>query len=94
MKATLVLRRTETFEDGAALHIVVWLVPAPVPPTGHSFKYRLVYIKEGVRVVGFDNERGKGDHRHLHGDETAYAFTSIASLLEEFTALVAEERRG
>ena len=54
----------------------------------------LVYIKEGVRVVGFDNERGKGDHRHLHGDETAYAFTSIASLLEEFTALVAEERKG
>ena len=92
MKATLVLRRSRSFEDGAALHIVVWLVPAPVPPSGHSFKYRLVHIKEGVRVIGFDNERGKGDHRHLRGVETAYAFTSIAALLEDFTTLVAEER--
>jgi len=37
-------------------------VPTPVPPTTHGFKYRLVYIVNGVRVVGFDNERGKGDH--------------------------------
>jgi hypothetical protein len=93
MKATLILRRSKSFEDGAALHIVVWLVPALVPPSGHSFKYRLVYVREGVRVIGFDNERGKGDHRHLHGDETAYTFTDIATLLEDFTVLVTEERK-
>lgn len=44
-------------------------------------------------MVGFDNERGKGDHRHLHGDETAYAFTDIATLLADFTMLVIEERK-
>ncbi len=93
MQATLILRQTRSFKDGAASHIVVWLVPDPVPPSGHSFKYRLVYVVEGVRVIGFDNERGKGDHRHLHDVETAYAFTSIAALLEDFTALVAEERK-
>ncbi len=93
MKATLILRRSKSFEDGAALHIVVWLVPASVPPSGHSFKYRLVYVREGVRVIGFDNERGKGDHRHLHGDETTYTFTDIATLLEDFTVLVTEERK-
>ena len=46
-----------------------------------------------MRVIGFDNERSKGDQRHLHGVETAYVFTSIAALLEDFTARVAEERK-
>jgi len=34
--------------------------------------YRMVYVVRGVRVIGFDNERGKGDHMHLHGFETPY----------------------
>jgi len=39
----------------------------PVPPCTHCYKYRLVYIVDGVKVLGYDNERGKGDHRHLDG---------------------------
>jgi hypothetical protein len=38
---------------------------ASAPPCGHPFKYRLVLIVEGRRAIGFDNERGKGDHRHV-----------------------------
>jgi len=36
-------------------------VPEPVPPTEHGYKYSAVYVVNGVRVVGFDNERGKGE---------------------------------
>ena len=42
----------------------------------------------GVRVVGFDNERGKGDHCHLHGVERAYRFTTVEALVEDFIAAV------
>lgn len=64
--------------------MVVWRVPQPVPPSVHPYKYRLVYIVEGIRVVGFDNERGKGDHCHLEGREQGYAFVDLDRLIEDF----------
>ena len=66
----------------------VWRVPQPVPPTSHGYKYRAVYSVNGVRVVGFDNERGKGDHCHLDGGERAYRFTTVEALVEDFIAAV------
>ena len=94
MKARLVQSDKLLFEDGAIRQIRIWLVPEPVPPATHRFKYSLVYVVQGVRVVGFDNERSKGDHRHLHGTETSYAFKSIAKLLADFRALIEQERGG
>jgi hypothetical protein len=79
--------------DGSILEIVIWKVPKPVPPTEHGFKYRAVYVLDGVRIVGFDNERGKGDHCHLDGKELPYTFTSVDQLLEDFIAAV-ETRRA
>ncbi|MGD0736205.1 MAG: DUF6516 family protein [Terracidiphilus sp.] len=40
----------------------------------------------GVREVGYDNERGKGDHRHFQGVETAYAFSTVEQLIADFWA--------
>lgn len=47
--------------------MVIWRVPSPVPPSAHRLKYSLFYGRPGVRAVGYDNERGKGDHRHFEG---------------------------
>lgn len=63
MSATPILNDKRVFGRGT-VQIVVWSVPRPVPPSAHRFKYRLVYIRDGRRVLGYDNERGKGDHRH------------------------------
>jgi hypothetical protein len=79
--------------DGSILEIVIWKVPKPVPPSEHGYKYRAVYVVNGVRVVGFDNERGKGDHCHIDRKELPYAFTSVDQLLEDFIAAV-ETRRA
>ena len=79
--------------DGSILEIVIWKLPKPVPPTEHGYKYRAVYVLDGVRFVGFDNERGKGDHCHLDGNELPYTFTSVDQLLEDFIAGV-ETRRA
>ncbi|MEW5966708.1 MAG: DUF6516 family protein [Pseudomonadota bacterium] len=55
------------------------------------FEYRLMYILNGERLVGFDNGRGKGDHKHLDGKESACRFVSIDQLLDDYIAGV--ERR-
>ena len=68
-------------------------MPAYVPPTTHALKYSLFYGRPGLRIVGYDNERGKGDHRHYRGRESAYRFVSIEKLLADFRADV-EAARG
>ncbi len=64
--------------------MVVWQVPKPVPPSEHAFKYRLVFIRENKRLVGYDNERGKGDHKHLGTFEVPYKFVDIETLMADF----------
>jgi hypothetical protein len=39
----------------------------------------LFYGRPGLREVGNDNERGKGDHRHFQGTETPYTFSTWSS---------------
>ena len=58
MRAQLITRFKDVTPEGAILEVVVWKVPAPVPPTEHGYKYSAVYVLDGVRVVGFDNECG------------------------------------
>lgn len=92
MKAKLIHRYKDVTSDGDLIEVVVWRVPDPVEPSEHYFKYRCVYIVDKVRVVGFDNERGKGDHCHLDGVEHSYQFTTLAQLLDDFMNEV-EKRR-
>lgn len=92
MKATLITELKDVSEDGSIIQMIVWRLPAPVPPTEHGFKYRLVYVVDGVRVVGFDNERGKGDHCHLDGKEFPYSFSTVEQLIEDFIKEVDKRR--
>ncbi len=92
MGATLLHRERFDFDDGAVLEMVLWQVPEPVPGSRHRYKYRLYYGRAGKRIVGYDNERSKGDHRHRHGQEEAYRFTAVDRLVADFLADVAEER--
>lgn len=93
MAAKLITSIKNINPDGSILEVVIWKVPKPVPPTEHGYKYRAVYVVDGVRIVGFDNERGKGDHCHMDGKELPYAFTGVDQLLEDFIAAV-ETRRA
>jgi hypothetical protein len=93
MPAELVTRYKSVGLAGDIIEAVVWRLDGPVPPSEHPFKYRLVYIQDGKRVVGFDNERGKGDHSHVDGRERAYRFVGLEQLFDDFTRLV-EERKA
>jgi len=83
MDAILLQRSKQHHADGI-VEIVIWRVPEPIKPCTHGYKYRLVYVVNGVRQVGYDNERGKGDHKHLAGAETTYAFINVTTLLTDF----------
>jgi hypothetical protein len=67
-------------------------VPSPIEPSRHAFKYRLAYVVGGKRVIGYDNEHGKGDHRHTSDGERPYRFTTIDALLTDFVADVEKAR--
>lgn len=88
MRATLIHRFKDVTPDGGIIELVVWRVPESVVPSSHDFKYRAAYALNGVRVVGFDNERGKGDHCHIGGVERSYVFVSVEQLIEDFIAAV------
>lgn len=92
MKATELFRTREQYGNGI-IEIVIWRVPEPVPPSDHPYKYRLVYVIEGQRVVGYDNERGKGDHKHLGSSEMPYHFINPRQLMEDFMRDVQGSRR-
>jgi hypothetical protein len=74
----------EVRDDGSIIQISVWALPEPVPPCTHLYKYRLYYGRGGVCFVRYDNERGKGDHKHLGSTEHPYPFTTLDVLLNDF----------
>lgn len=82
-KAKLLYREKRIYAGGI-IEMVVWRVPDPVLPSEHPFKYRLVFVRNGKRLVGYDNERGKGDHRHVGKTEMTYTFKDEDRLLEDF----------
>ncbi|MFZ4858317.1 MAG: toxin-antitoxin system TumE family protein [Desulfuromonadaceae bacterium] len=89
MKAALISH--DRFNDpfGNLVEMKLWSVPVN-DHTLHGVKYSLVYIVNGVRVVGYDNERGKGDHKHIEGAEISYTFIDVDALVKDFRIDVEE----
>jgi hypothetical protein len=94
VQAELLFHQRINYDDGAIVEMVLWRVPVPVPPSTHGLKYSLFYGRPGVRDVGYDNERGKGDHRHFRGTEAPYAFVTVEQLMVDFWSDVRAVRGG
>ena len=84
MKAELLLKERHQLAADAFVELRVWRVPQPVRGSSHDLKYALAYVVGGICVLRYDNEAGKGDHRHLGAVETPYTFTTPAKLLADF----------
>lgn len=84
MAAKLIVHAKEIRDDGTIVEIVVWQLDAPLAPCLHRYKYRLFFGSAQNHWVRYDNERGKGDHRHIEGREETYVFSSIEQLLDDF----------
>jgi hypothetical protein len=84
MKAVLLLRERIPFSEDAFAELVLWQLSRPLAGSAHSFKYRLAFVRRGVCVLRYDNESGKGDHRHIKSRETVYEFESPDKLVRDF----------
>ena len=84
MKAVQLVRERIAYADGVFAEIVVWRLTSPLPGSKHPYGYRLAYVVSGERVLRYDNEAGKGDHRHVRGKEFNYSFRSIERVLVDF----------
>jgi len=92
MNATLLLDERQILSPTAFVALKVWKVPSPVRGSAHDLKYSFVLVENGVSIVRYDNEAGKGDHKHLPTGEVSVTFTSAAQLLKEFWADVDQWR--
>ncbi len=84
MRAKLMLNERLILSENAFVEMVVWLLPSPILKSRHSFKYRLALVVEGNCVIRYDNEPGKGDHKHIGEKEIPYVFTTPQTLLNDF----------
>ena len=84
MPSKLISKAKEIRDDGSVIEMVVWELTEPVEPCTHKFKYRLYFGAAGVDRVRYDNELGKGDHRHVEGREEKYVFVTLEALLADF----------
>jgi hypothetical protein len=68
------------------MEMILWRLPRATQDRPHRLKYRLYLGRFGKTLVRYDNEAGKGDHRHIGADEAEvpYHFSSIDKLLDDF----------
>ncbi len=86
MKAELLLRERYLIAEDRFVELRVWRVPVAARGSDHAYKYALAYVVAGQCVLRYDNEAGKGDHKHLGDRETPYRFTTPEALLADFWA--------
>ena len=93
MKAVEFVRTRIICSQTAFAELVLWQLPKPLAGSTHRFKYRLAYVIREVCVLRYDNEVGKGDHRHYDGRESAYTFSNPDNLIAAFQADIARWNR-
>lgn len=84
MNAELILKSRYIISETSFVEMVVWRISTPLPGSKHNFKYRLAFIVESDCVLRYDNETGKGDHKHIGGKEIPYEFESPKILMRDF----------
>lgn len=86
MKAEALAQERYILAEDAFVEIVIWRVSQVLKGSSHQFKYRLAPVVAGECVLRYDNEAGKGDHRHVGDVESTYSFSSYEKLLADFWA--------
>ena len=85
MKANLILHVKKEDAQGNITEMVLWKLPASSPDRPHGIKYRCYHGDNlGHCMVRYDNETGKGDHKHIGDREVPYKFVSVEKLVRDF----------
>jgi hypothetical protein len=84
MKARLLLSERQQIGSNAFVALRVWEVPEPVRGSAHGYKYSLALIVDGGCVLRYDNEAGKGEHKHVGPQQAPYRFVTAEQLVVDF----------
>lgn len=84
MKAIELVQTRIVYSRNAFAELVLWQLPSRLPGSSHRFKYRLAYVVNSKCVLRYDNESGKGDHRHYGESEAEYRFSTPEQLIADF----------
>ncbi len=84
MKAKALVDSRIVYSEGEFAESVLWLLPTPLSGSTHRYKYHLAYVVGGECMIRYDNEAGKGDHRHVGNRESTYSFVDVDKLLADF----------
>ena len=94
MKAALILHEKAVDELDNTIELKMWQLPEPTEERPHGYKYSLVYIVEGERMIGYDNAEGHGDHRHVMNKVMTYHFVNLRQLTNDFYNDIDKYKRG
>lgn len=95
MKARLFFKEKKILEDGYILELVLWELPQKTKDRPHGYKYRLYFgDREGKCLIRYDNESGKGDHKHIGEEEIVYEFVDRNKLIKDFYNDVIQARKN
>jgi hypothetical protein len=83
MKGKL-LFRYQGLQGGFIVQMILWRLPVVIAERPHGLKYRLYCGRGSECIVRYDNETGKGDHRHYGNYEEPYDFESLDKLISDF----------
>jgi hypothetical protein len=86
MTAKVLMRERLVLSSRAFVEVAIWQLAQPLSGSVHRYKYRLAYIVDNVCVLRYDNEAGKGDHKHLDEIEVSYQFIDLDTLQTDFWA--------
>ncbi|MDD5579164.1 MAG: DUF6516 family protein [Methylobacter sp.] len=84
MKAELSIKERLVQSENSFVEVVLWRLPNPVSGSNYDFMYRLAFVVDSQCILRYDNEAGKGNHKHVGRIESAYEFESPRQLLVDF----------
>jgi len=91
MVSRILYREKYIYSDGAVREMILWQLPRKTPDRPYGLKYRLYYgLGDGTCLVRFDNESGKGDHKHVGSQEESYRFIDVETLVADFLAEITQ----
>jgi len=95
MRAKLIYKSKTILDDSSIIELVLWKLPEKTKDRPHGFKYRLYFgDKNGNCIVRYDNETGKGDHKHIGKNEYPYQFQNKDKLLRDFMEDIQRVRKS
>ena len=90
-----ILRSKIIHSNGDIEELVIWKLSENTKDFPLGIKYRLYYgASDGKCLVRYDNEKGKGDHKHILGKEYPYKFKSVEQLIQDFIDDINKLKKG